>query len=45
MHDTHTTLDADTLAQPITGRGLAHTTLGEELGARATALVFLRHYG
>jgi hypothetical protein len=45
MHDTHTTLDPDTLAQPITGRGLAHATLAAELGASATALVFLRHYG
>jgi hypothetical protein len=36
---------AETLALAIRGRNLSHATLGAELGRRATALVFLRHYG
>lgn len=33
------------LAMPITGYGIAATTLGELLDERPTLLVFLRHFG
>lgn len=47
MHDFRpdSELDPRILQAPVRGRNLAHGTLGEELGPRATALVFLRHYG
>lgn len=38
-------IDPRILATPIHGRNLGAATLGAELGSRATALVFLRHYG
>ena len=33
------------LAERVAGRNLTGHTFGDELGARPTALVFLRHYG
>ncbi|MEZ5977651.1 MAG: hypothetical protein R3F34_05465 [Planctomycetota bacterium] len=36
---------AKVLDRGVRGRGLGGTTLREVLGDRATALVFLRHYG
>ncbi|MBL7999450.1 MAG: hypothetical protein JNL32_12540 [Candidatus Kapabacteria bacterium] len=42
---THTTLNHGVLNTPISGVNLKAATLGEELGATPTLLVFLRHFG
>lgn len=39
------TLPAAVLDRPIEGCGLRRATLREELGADATHVVFLRHFG
>lgn len=45
MRDHDAPIEPATLARAIVGRNLTHATLGAELGPRAMALVFLRHYG
>jgi hypothetical protein len=41
----HTPLPDEVLDRPIDGARLTGRTLREELGARATHVVFLRHFG
>jgi hypothetical protein len=38
-------LPAEALALPVSGRNLTGETLGDEIGAGPTLLVFLRHLG
>ncbi|MDF1800631.1 MAG: hypothetical protein P1V81_15750 [Planctomycetota bacterium] len=39
------TLEPQLLATPVTGRNLTGTTLGDQLRAAPTLVVFLRHFG
>ena len=43
--DAETMLEPQVLATPIRGLNLSAASLGDELGPRPTALVFLRHFG